>query len=67
MTRTGFDITARSAARRGNGLRALTLAALMALAMGPALVGCGKKGNPEPPAGAEETVYPRPYPDPKTY
>jgi predicted small lipoprotein YifL len=42
-------------------------AALMALYLGSALSACGKRGDPEPPPGAKERDFPRPYPDPKSY
>jgi predicted small lipoprotein YifL len=41
--------------------------ALAVLMLGLTLAACGKKGDPEPPPGAKDITYPRPYPDPKTY
>ncbi len=66
MTRQELKSFAPSRARRGRRT-ALILAALMVLAMALPLAACGKKGNPEPPPGAKDEVYPRPYPDPKSY
>ena len=66
MTGPEIDIAAPPGARRRQ--RALVmLAAMILLAVGLPLAACGKKGDPEPPPGAKETVYPRPYPDPKSY
>ena len=67
MTRAEFDITATPGGRRARKWPALVLAALMVLVAGLPLAACGKKGDPEPPPGAKDTVYPRPYPDPKSY
>ena len=47
----------RKGARRPTAA-ALTIAALMIVL---ALGGCGRKGNPQPPAG-EPNTYPRAYP-----
>lgn len=60
--RTGTEGRAR---RRGRRSAALLSAALLVLGLG--LAACGKKGDPEPPPGAKDIVYPRPYPDPKSY
>lgn len=37
------------------------LALLLALTLGAALAGCGKKGDPEPPPG-KASDFPRQYP-----
>jgi len=67
MTGPETDIAARTGARRRRRRALVMLAAMIVLAVGLPLAACGKKGDPEPPPGAKETVYPRPYPDPKSY
>lgn len=47
--------------------RCAALIAAIVMALGLGLTACGKKGDPEPPPGAEDIVYPRPYPDPQSY
>ena len=43
---------------------ALTRRLLLALALTAPLAACGRKGDPEPPEGADER-YPRQYPAPR--
>jgi predicted small lipoprotein YifL len=40
----------------------MTRALLIALALGLALAGCGKKAAPSPPGPASDVTYPRMYP-----
>jgi predicted small lipoprotein YifL len=68
MTRQESQHTApNSASTRRGRWTALVLAAVMAMTTALPLAACGKKGDPEPPPGAKDQVYPRPYPDPKSY
>lgn len=57
---TGADRIARREAA------ALLGAAFLALALGPTLAACGKRGKLEPPPD-EKSDFPRAYPDPKSY
>lgn len=43
---------------------ALTRRLLLALALAAPLAACGRKGDPEPPEGADEK-FPRQYPAPR--
>ena len=63
MTKTRNDRQATKATRWGR----MICAALMALYLGASLSACGKRGNPEPPPGAEKSDYPRHYPAPNSY
>ena len=54
-------------ATKGTRWARMVAAAAIALCLGLSLSACGKRGVPEPPPGAKESDYPRPYPAPKSY
>jgi len=39
-----------------------SICAVVVLALGLGLAGCGKKGPPNPPGPADKIIYPKPYP-----
>ncbi len=61
--------TARNDGHATEGRRwaRMICAVLMALYFGASLSACGKRGNPEPPPGAEKSDFPRQYPAPNSY